>query len=493
MRHPPGWQSLAAIDDRSFDLVIVGSGFAGSFFLQEWLRAAAPGERVLVLERGPFISHQQQVRERRGSPVEAAATYVRAGPDRKSWVFNIGFGGGSNCWTGNVPRLLPEDFRLASTYGVGRDWPLSYAELAPYYDEVEATMAVAGPADGSPFPDVRWYPQPPHRFSDADAALKRAFPDLFFATPTARAKLPTEGRSPCCANGVCSICPVDAKFTIQNELLHLYADERVTLVTDAEVVAIETANRTATGVVVRTGGAEHRIAASFVALAANALFNPHILLRSGLDHPLLGRRLNEQRGIMADVHLSGLNGYNGGSYVTGLSYHFYAGAHRRERAACLVEHVNVAPVRARAGKWFDAIRLFLIFEDLPEERNRVAPAEDGDPRPAVHYHGPGDYLQRGIAAVQADIGRLLAPLPVEEVIFHPDLRETESHIIGTVVMGNEPAESVIDRHLVHHHVRNLAVLGSSSFPTCSPSNPTLTLSALSLWSARHLRRSAKEG
>jgi len=54
------------------------------------------------------------------------------------------------------------------------------------------------------------------------------------------------------------------------------------------------------------------------------------------------------------------------------------------------------------------------------------------------------------------------------------------------VMGNDPESSVVDRHLVHHQVRNLMVLGGSAFPTCSPANPTLTLSALSLWAAQAL-------
>jgi choline dehydrogenase-like flavoprotein len=53
-------------------------------------------------------------------------------------------------------------------------------------------------------------------------------------------------------------------------------------------------------------------------------------------------------------------------------------------------------------------------------------------------------------------------------------------------MGSDPASSVVDKYLVHHHIRNLVVLGSSVFPTSSPANPTLTLSALSLWSATYL-------
>jgi choline dehydrogenase-like flavoprotein len=55
-----------------------------------------------------------------------------------------------------------------------------------------------------------------------------------------------------------------------------------------------------------------------------------------------------------------------------------------------------------------------------------------------------------------------------------------------VVMGNDPATSVVDRHLVHHKYRNLLVLGSSSYPTASPAYPSLSVSALSLWAADHV-------
>jgi choline dehydrogenase-like flavoprotein len=57
-------------------------------------------------------------------------------------------------------------------------------------------------------------------------------------------------------------------------------------------------------------------------------------------------------------------------------------------------------------------------------------------------------------------------------------------------MGNDPASSVVDGFQVHHQYRNLLVLGASSFPTASPAYPTLTVSALSLWSADHLLNSS---
>jgi choline dehydrogenase-like flavoprotein len=61
--------------------------------------------------------------------------------------------------------------------------------------------------------------------------------------------------------------------------------------------------------------------------------------------------------------------------------------------------------------------------------------------------------------------------------------ESEAHILGTTRMHSDPNLGVTDKHLIHHHYRNLFVLGSGSFTTFTPNNPTLTLSALSLYSA----------
>jgi choline dehydrogenase-like flavoprotein len=80
---------------------------------------------------------------------------------------------------------------------------------------------------------------------------------------------------------------------------------------------------------------------------------------------------------------------------------------------------------------------------------------------------------------------LAKALPIESIETVSE-GDTAAHIQGTVVMGDDAATSIVDRHLIHHRVRNLIVLGASAFPTASPAYPTLTVSALSLWSADHL-------
>ncbi len=98
------------------------------------------------------------------------------------------------------------------------------------------------------------------------------------------------------------------------------------------------------------------------------------------------------------------------------------------------------------------------------------------------YAGAGGYARRGLDAVRARLERVLAPLPVESVRWGSE-RQTESHMHGTLRMGRSPETSVVDSGQVHHKVRNLAIVGSSVFPTCPNANASLTVAALSLRAA----------
>jgi choline dehydrogenase-like flavoprotein len=472
----------------SYQLVLVGSGFASTFFLLGYLRRAGPDARVLVLERGVWQSHRWQLEHPRGLTRPALRTFVNRTP-AKPWVYSMGVGGGSNCWWASTPRMLPEDFRLHSTWGVGRDWPVAYDELEEFYAQAEEVMAVSGPDDGSPSPRSRPYPQPPHRPTEPDRLLKAAYPDLFFVQPTARARVATAaGRARCCANGVCGLCPIDSKFTILNELAHLFQDPRVTLATGASAQSVETRGDVALGVHYLEGSRRRFASAELVGLGANALFNPHVLLRSGLDHPLLGRRLHEQVSVMARASLDGVDNFQGSTSLTGHGYMLYAGAHRKERPALLIETSNIPRLRLERGRQRQVLELKAILEDLPQERNGVALDAGSPRRPEVTYHGHSEYVSRGLARLRSDLERVLAPLPVESLELDDEIAPTEYHILGTTVMGGDPADSIVDRHLVHHRVRNLLVLGGSTFPTGAPANPTLTLCALSLFAAERLAR-----
>lgn len=469
-------------DDARYDVVVVGTGFAGAFFLHGWLRHASPSARVLVLERGPAWSHARRIAERRNSPVEPAQAVRWAGGKAKPWNFTIGLGGGSNCWWGNTPRMLPDDFRMRSRFGVGRDWPIGYDDLVPYYERAEAMMGVAGAAS-APHRDGP-HPQPPHRLNGPERALALAHPDHFHPMPTVRARVGTAGRSACCANGVCGLCPVDAKFTIENGLPGLFADPRVHLVDAAEARTVDMAGGRATGVTWRErDGRERRARADAVVLTANAIFNPAILMRSGVEHSVLGRRLHEQVGLRAEVFLRGLEGFDGSTSVTGMGTMLYDDPERRrDRAACLIETWNVGLMRPERDRWREVLPLRLVFEDLPLDENRVELDPD-DERPVARFERHSDYAHRAIATARADLERVFADLPVERIEVRAEPEPTEGHIQGTTVMGDDPATSVVDADCIHHGARNLLVLGSGTFPTGAPANPSLTIAAQALRAA----------
>ncbi|MFT3905545.1 MAG: GMC family oxidoreductase [Steroidobacteraceae bacterium] len=479
-----------------YDVVIVGTSFAASFFLLRYLEHAPANSRVLVLERGSEDTKAWQLANRKHSSIDPELVYENETP-WKDWFTSPGFGGNSKCWMGGTTRMMPADFQLQSRYGVGQDWPLNYDDLEAHYTIVEQVMSVSGPPD-SPMPRSAPFPLPQHRFSDPDVLLKKQFPEGWFGMATARASVPTAQRAACCATGFCSLCPVDAKFTIQNGLADIYRDPRVTLRLRSEVHSVDTAAGVARGVsYVDEQGADISVIADLVVLGASALFNPHILLRSGFTHPLIGRRLHEQMPVYVTLDLNGVNCYNGSTVLSGLGYLFYDGEHRRDHAACMIETWSSPfasrvddTLRLQSGKWNQRAMLGFLFEDLPSDDNTVTVSQSSPRLAHIRFGKYSDYALRAADQIPKMIEKLSAALPVERIV-SIELGSTAAHIQGTVVMGNDPKTSVVDRYLVHHEYRNLLVLGASAYPTASPAYPTLTVSALSLWAADNvLGRSA---
>jgi choline dehydrogenase-like flavoprotein len=478
-----------------FDAVVVGTGFASSFFLHRFLAGAGPAVRVLVLEAGERKDHARQLQEgvqRSSERLIAAAGehFVNRNPE-KLWVFTLGFGGGSNCWWGNTPRMLPADFRLKSRYGVGEDWPFDYDDLEPFYCDAEDLMAISGPEGPTPAPRSRPYPQPPHRLSEPDKRLAAAFGDRFVPLACARPRVATTRRPGCCANSVCRLCPIDSKFTVLNELAWLYDDPRVELRLGAKVIAVETGAGRVDGVRYRMNGRELRASGDLVVLGANALFNAHILLASGLDEGGVGEGLVEQVSRTVEVFLDGLDNFQGTSSHSGHGYMFYDGEHRRRHGAVLVETANAPQLRHEPGKWRHYLSAKFICENLREPRNHVRIDAESPAKPATTFVGHSDYASRALDAIESYAETFVAPLPVERIKVGP-VNPAEAHIMGTTVMGRDPRSSVVDGDCVHHRLRNLVVLGSGTFPTASPANPTLTIAAVALRAAARLTRAGDQ-
>lgn len=470
-----------------FDLILVGTGFASSFFLKKYLEKSPPGNRVLVLERGILYPYTERLRIARGEQSDVSEKRAKTGDtfinknEDKVWMFDPNFGGSSNCWTGCTPRFLPNDFRMRSLYGVGQDWPVSYDELEPYYTQVEEIMMIGGP-EITPFPKSRAYPLPPQKLSSVDKLIQERYKELYISQPSARATVATGNRNACCTSAVCGLCPVNSKFTIENTLSYLYADPRVTMRYGSQVHHLITANDIVKGVTYRSDGKDYDVNAEIVALGANAIFNAHILLNSGDTNPRTGKGLSEQRGTFAYLYFKGLENFGGSSIITANGYMLYDGDHRRKEAGCIIESSNIPFIRNEQGKWRQMARFKFIFEDLPDDNNQVVLSDDFL-KPKVQYAGHTSYVDNAMKNLESNINRIFSFLPVEKMEMDGYFQKSEYHICSTVRMSNSKEDGVVDKRLIHHQYKNLFVLGSGVYPSITPANPTLTLSALSLMAA----------
>ncbi len=365
-------------------------------------------------------------------------------------------------------------------FGFDRDWPFTYEQLEPFYCEAEDLMSIAGDSRSPLHPRSRDFPFPPHIMTEPDRALANAYPGLFTALPSARARKSTARRPACCASGVCNLCPIDAKFTILNEFSEVYADPRVTLLLNTEALHLETEAGKPSALVCSNAA---RIKAEQFILGANAIFNPAILLRSGLEHPLLGRRLNEQIGVEYEFDLDGMDNYQGSTSLTGHGYMEYAHAERRSRSAALIETSNIPRLRLEKGKWRQRLTIKCIFEDKPSQSNYLLCSQND--KPELHFSGYSGYALDAIDRMDTRLSSLLSALPIEK-LNRREIKDTEGHILGTTCMGKSVDDSVVDGFGRVHTWPNVVVLGGSNFPTSSPSNPTLTICAMSLRSAQHL-------
>jgi len=516
------------------DVLIVGAGASGGVAA---LRLARAGMRVVCLEQGDW---------------QDPTSYPGAGPDwevqaRKQWTsspnvrggaadypidlehsdmdlgnFN-GVGGGTVLYSAVWPRLLPSDFRTASEHGVGDDWPLSYAELQPFYEETDRQFGVSGLGGNPKYPPGADPPLPPLPIGRTGLALARAHARLgWHWWPEYNAILSTDhdGRHVCVQRGSCgSGCNEGAKGS--TDVTHwphaIRAGAR--LVTNARVRAIEvdTRGRASGATWLDADGHEHFQDADVVLCAANGIGTARLLLLSA--HPgapdglanssgLVGRRLMVHPGVLVDGYFEeDLESYRGhfGGQIQSLEFagtdpaRGFVGGTKwslaptggplsvafdlRGRPALGADHHE--HMRARFGR---GARWVVLCEDLPDPDNRVelsASLIDGSGirAPSVHYRLSDD--MRGATAWSIERASVSLVEAGAHTVDSVPMR-SNSHLLGTARMGDDPASSVVDRWGVAHDVPNLAIIDGSVFVTVGAANPTSTICALALRAVDHL-------
>lgn len=328
--------------------VVIGSGAGGS--VVAWALANS-GHEVVVLERGrhllpglgtpggfaPSLFSNDEVKENRAFEDTDSVLEPRSGRSQQeagrgvahSYVGGINslaatVGGGTIHWDAKTPRFWSQDFKGRSLYGPVpgaqvADWPLEYADLAPFYDVVEAQLGVQGDIDAMPpstlaqAPRAHPFPLPPGPPMLAGRLLAEGAARLghhAYPFPMAVASQPYGIEARCNACGFCSGfgCPIVARGSAAVSFLHPAIQRGVQLLPRAFVtrIDIDASGRRATGVrYLDVSRREHRLEADHVVVAASAIETARLLLLSANSrHPNgLGNR-SGQVGRNLMFHLS---------------------------------------------------------------------------------------------------------------------------------------------------------------------------------------------
>ena len=470
------------------DIIIVGSGMGGAT-LAAGLKGS--GLRVLLLERGQPLQDGPQARD----PV----AIFRDGhyrPD-ETWLtpegtrFNPGnyacVGGNSKFYGAVMMRYREADFSR---------WPFDHATLAPFYTRAEALYQVRGDAGADPTepPHEAPYPHPPvpHEAAITDLAARLTRAGL---TPSplplavdldrwlARASTPWDAHPD--TNGG----KLDAETAA---LAHALGDPNITLRTGVTVHRIEAEGARVTGLLTSAG----RLSAPRIVVASGAVHTAALLLQSANEaHPTgianrsdqVGRNFmnHNSSAVLALSHRRNRSVYQktlqiNDWYVEGLGNVQLLG---RVSAPILAAQTNLPrPLAALIAN--HAIDFYAMSEDLPNPDSRVTLRGDD-----IVLDWKRSNWDAHLALV-ARLRKTLKSAGFPVVLSRAFDRRTPSHQCGTARLGTDPATSVCDPHGRAHDLDNLYICDAALLPSSAAVNPSLTIAALALRQADHLRNAA---
>lgn len=510
------------------DICIIGSGITAAL-LAEKLSEERPAARIVVVEAGdevPGLKDRQRLRRRfidygenpwPGDHVEGlSAEHIQS---RSMCV-----GGLAMHWGAVTPRFTPEDFKVKSLYGVGDDWPISFEDLDPFYQEAEERMGVAGAQGPREYdPRDKPYPQPPLPLSYNLQLLKPWGEKLgipFWAQPSAKNAVAYRGRAACCRSDTCSpICPIGAKYSPDFTWNALRGAGKVQMVTRTVVRRLVLRNggtRVSHAIAVNrdapTDPAEFH-ARTFV-VAGGYVWSPHLLLVSGLANRsgMVGKYMNGHRNVSAYIKLP-IKLYPGINQQHSLMSHKFMRPGKLERYVRHDLRIWESAVGSEPRLRDDAGRVLLGDEGLRDWRTRaergtarvrayydVLPHQDssvtldtekktpwGDPLPRIRYKD-SDASAALRSHTEESIKRLfqeMAKAGGGEII-RTGSDNFQDHPGGGCRMGNDPATSVTDSYGRTHDHENLFVVGAPTCVTGSCCNGTLTFVALGLRSGTEI-------
>jgi choline dehydrogenase-like flavoprotein len=490
------------------DVLILGAGAAGAAVA----RALAPtGRQVLLVERGGFLPREAEnwdpdlVYRRERYTTEERWRDGLSGEDfRASMTYRVG--GNTKCYGSALLRMKEDDFGDVQTEdGRSPAWPISYADLAPYYDRAEADYSVHGLRGADPFDAAGpAYPHAPLPHSEriAEVAERLGAAGLRpFALPMGLARNAAgDADGPFVLRELFRAAGAET-FDAYPDLTHHKADAETCGVRPAlaypnvRLRTGVTATRlvpTASGheidyVEAEIDGTATRLTADVVVLACGAVNTAALLLRSGVANGSgrVGRHLMKHvHTKLFAVDTARPNETYFQKTLAVNDYYWGGGDDGDERWP--LGHVHLM------GKHLPA----MIGHDLglgPEEAGRIARHSvdwwvQSEDLPVADHRvrlGPGggivvDWRPTNAAAHARFLDRFEARLRAagfDAFYRHPMPLRVMNHQCGTARMSADPAGGVVDEGGRAHEVANLWIADASVFPSSSATNPTLTIVA----------------
>lgn len=508
-------------DDRDV-VVVIGSGAGGGTLANELCQR---GVRTVVLEAGPHLTKDDWVNDEWPAFNQMAWLDNRTTsgswriasdfPNLPAWTVKA-VGGTTTHWAGACPRFKDHELRIKSEYGGGMDgaslldWPLTLAELEPYYEQAEKRIGVTHRHGRPPLPANNNYKV------FANGAERVGYKG--YATgPYGTNAAPYDGRPASVQDGFNFQGDKHGSkwSTLVAELPKAERTGNLDLRAESQAVQItHDARGRVDGVLyLDADGNLHRQRARAVAVACNAIETARLLLLSASPlHPdglanssgQVGR--NYMRHMTASVYgrfeepvrmyrgetMAGIctdeaghderRGFAGGYYMETLSLGPSFLAAFAEPGGWGPDFTAIMDAYERtAGMW-------LVGEDMPQETNRVTlnhavTDQHGLPVPNVHFDDhPNDVAMREHAWARGEA----MYEAVGAVGTHRTPPYPSTHNLGTARMSERPEDGVVDRWGRAHDVPNLLVSDGSVFTTGAAANPTLTITALAIRQGEHL-------
>ena len=538
----------------TYDALIIGTGAAGGIVA---CVLAEAGKRVLLLERGSSLSfadvgrdHLRNQRlaihghnagpELNGNPrvfVDPHGEARIVKPHELDYHNNAAcVGGGTRVYGAQAWRFHPDDFRMASKYGVPNgsslaDWPITYETLEPFYERAEWELGVAGNGNSiqHQIPRKRNYPLRPVDPSPQTVALKNGARQLGWVTTPVPLLINTEpygGRAACieCKYCVGFACPTDAKSGTQNTVIpRALATGNCELRTSTIAEAVETDERgNVTGVSYLDHGARQTARAKVVIVSTGAIESARLLLNSrsplhpaglGNEHDQVGRNLQGHLYPRA-YGISPTQVFNGiGPGVTIATTQFNHDNPGIVGGGMLADDFIKPPI----DFWYDSLppdlprwgvenkrfmrenytRVMHVrgpVQDVPNPEGRVtvdAAIRDRWGIPVARLSGTTHRVTVDAAEFMRERGEEWLRASGCEKIWsaRPGLMLSgRQHQAGTCRMGRDPRSSVTDEWGRVHSHDNLYVVDGSLHVTNGGFNPVLTIMALAFRSAEHIAR-----